>query len=142
MMLFGCNFKKFSFGKSLGALAIGVISVLVAILIGYIACQKNLGQESAIIGAAMTGQYLGDAANLAALKQMLGLSSENYIILSTCNLVVSFFYLMFLMGGGVKLARKIVGTRVRHEQEVDMSEYVVENPYKYLIQKKNFAQVA
>lgn len=142
MMLFGCNFKKFSFGKSLGALAIGVISVLVAILIGYFACQKNLGQESAIIGAAMTGQYLGGAANLAALKQMLGLSSENYIILSTCNLVVSFFYLMFLMGGGVKLARKIVGTRVRHEQEVDMSEYVVENPYKYLIQKKNFAQVA
>ena len=31
MMLFGCNFKRFSFGQSLGALIIGVLAVVVIV---------------------------------------------------------------------------------------------------------------
>ena len=122
MMLFGCNFKKFSLRKSLGALVIGITSVMIFVMIGCIAFRNNLGEESTIMSAALTGQYLGGAANLAAIKQMLGLSTENFIILSTCNLIVSFFYLMFLMGGGVKLARRIVGTIASQEQAVNIAE--------------------
>ena len=101
MILFGCNFKKFSLGKSLKALVVGVFSILAFVLVGYLVFSNNLGEEGKKMGAALTGQYLGGAANLAAIKQMLGLSSENFVILSTCNLIVSFFYLRFLMGGGV-----------------------------------------
>ena len=141
MILFGCNFKKFSLGKSLGAFVIGAFSVVVFVLAGYLFFKDRLGQEGAVMGASLTGQYLGGAANLAAIKQMLGLSSENFIILTTCNLIVSFFYLMFLMGGGVKLARWIVGKRGGKEQSVNVEEYTEENPYKEFGKKKSLVQL-
>ena len=141
MLLFGCNFKKFSLGKSLKAFVIGALSVATFVAIGYIIFRKDLGDEGAIMGASLTGQYLGGAANLAAIKQMLGLSSENFIILTTCNLIVSFFYLMFLMGGGVKLARIIVGKRKGKEQNVKVEEYTEENPYKDFGKKKSIIQL-
>ncbi len=141
MILFGCNFKKFSLGKSVKAFVAGAFSVVAFVAIGYIFFRKNLGDEGAIMGASLTGQYLGGAANLAAIKQMLGLSSENFIILTTCNLIVSFFYLMFLMGGGVKLARIIVGKRGRKEQNVKVEEYTEENPYKDFGKKESLLQL-
>ena len=141
MILFGCNFKKFSLGKSVKAFVAGAFSVVAFVAIGYIFFRKNLGDEGTIMGASLTGQYLGGAANLAAIKQMLGLSSENFIILTTCNLIVSFFYLMFLMGGGVKLARIIVGKRGRKEQNVKVEEYTEENPYKDFGKKESLLQL-
>lgn len=141
MILFGCNFKKFSLGKSVKAFVAGAFSVVAFVAIGYIFFRKNLGDEGSIMGASLTGQYLGGAANLAAIKQMLGLSSENFIILTTCNLIVSFFYLMFLMGGGVKLARIIVGKRGRKEQNVKVEEYTEENPYKDFGKKESLLQL-
>lgn len=141
MMLFGCNFKRFSLGKSMGAFALGVLSVVAFVLVGYFVFQSQLGDEGAIMGATLTGQYLGGAANLAAIKQMLGLSTENFVILSTCNLIVSFFYLMFLMGGGVKLARIIVGGRGNKEQNVNLEEYTEDNPYRDFGKKKSLIQL-
>lgn len=141
MILFGCNFKKFSLGKSIGAFIIGALSVVAFVLAGYIIFKDKLGEEGAIMGASLTGQYLGGAANLAAIKQMLGLSPDNFVILSTCNLIVSFFYLMFLMGGGVKLARCIVGKRGGKEQNVNVEEYTEENPYKDFGKKKSLLQL-
>ncbi|MBQ5729673.1 MAG: DUF819 family protein [Bacteroidaceae bacterium] len=141
MMLFGCNFKRFSLGKSMGAFALGVLSVVAFVLAGYFVFQNQLGNEGAIMGATLTGQYLGGAANLAAIKQMLGLSTENFVILSTCNLIVSFFYLMFLMGGGVKLARIIVGGRGNKEQNVNLEEYTEDNPYRGFGKKESLIQL-
>ena len=141
MMLFGCNFKKFSLGKSLGAFAIGVISVVAFVFVGYFTFRNDLGEEGIMMSSALTGQYLGGAANLAAIKQMLGLSTENFVILSTCNLIVSFFYLMFLMGGGVKFARKFVGKRGNAEQVVNIEEYTEENPYKDFKKKASLLQL-
>jgi uncharacterized membrane protein len=125
----------------LKAFVIGALSVVAFVAIGYLIFNKDLGEEGAIMGASLTGQYLGGAANLAAIKQMLGLSSENFIILTTCNLIVSFFYLMFLMGGGVKLARLIVGKRGRNEQNVKVEEYTEDNPYKDFGKKKSLLQL-
>jgi uncharacterized membrane protein len=141
MILFGCNFRKFSLGKSVGAFVIGAVSVAAFVIAGYYIFRGNLGEEGPKMGAALTGQYLGGAANLAAIKQMLGLSADNFVILSTCNLIVSFFYLMFLMGGGVKIARWIVGKRRGKEQNVNLEEYTEENPYKEFGKKKSLLQL-
>lgn len=139
MMLFGCNFKRFSFGQSLGALIIGVLAVVVIVFASYVSFSEKLGSESAMMGASLTGQYTGGAANLAAVKQMVGLSTENFVMLSTCNLIVSFFYLMFLMGGGVKLARRIVGGNMAKNQVVELVED--ENPYRDFAKKNSLVQL-
>lgn len=141
MILFGCNFRKFSLGKSVGSFIIGAVSVAAFVFAGYLIFKDNLGEEGPKMGAALTGQYLGGAANLAAIKQMLGLGPDNFVILSTCNLIVSFFYLMFLMGGGVKLARWIVGKRGGKNQNVNIEEYTEENPYKEFGKKKSLIQL-
>ena len=141
MILFGCNFRKFSLGKSLKAFITGAFSIVAFVAIGYAIFKEQLGKEGNIMGASLTGQYLGGAANLGAIKEMLGLSTNNFIILSTCNLIVSFFYLMFLMGGGVRLARMIVGKQGEKNHTIDIQEYVEDNPYKDFGNKKSLKQL-
>ena len=140
MMLFGCNFKRFSVGKSLSAFIVGVVSVAVIVVVSYLMFAEELGVEAPKMAASLVGQYTGGAANLAAVKQMVGLSTENFVMLSTCNLIVSFFYLMFLMGGGVAIARKIVGRNDHIDQEVvvDKSD---DNPYRDFAKRSSVIQL-
>ena len=138
MMLFGCNFKNFSVGKSLSAFVVGVLSVAVIVVASYMMFADKLGAEAPKMAASLVGQYTGGAANLASVKQMVGLSTENFVMLSTCNLIVSFFYLMFLMGGGVTMARKIVGRKSYVVQEVEVSD---ENPYRDFAKRESIMQL-
>ena len=140
MMLFGCNFKRFSWGKSLSALIVGVVSVAAIVVVSYLMFAEELGVESPKMAASLVGQYTGGAANLAAIKQMVGLSTESFVMLSTCNLIVSFFYLMFLMGGGVTIARKIVGRNNYTEQEVKIDKDD-DNPYRDFATKASIIQL-
>ena len=135
MMLFGCNFKNFKAGVSAKAFVIGVLSTVVMVVAGYLILVKQLGVDGPTIGATLSGQYTGGAGNYAAVNMMLGeagLAGEKFALVSTCNLVVSFFYLMFLMGGGIGIARRIVhGRNVKNYNDtINAGEYVDENPYK------------
>ena len=135
MMLFGCNFKSFKAGVSAKAFVIGVLSTVVMVVAGYLIRVKQLGVDGPTIGATLSGQYTGGAGNYAAVNMMLGeagLAGEKFALVSTCNLVVSFFYLMFLMGGGIGIARRIVhGRNVKsYNDTINAGEYVDENPYK------------
>lgn len=142
MMLFACNFKNFSVKQTLKSFIIGIFSVVVMVVVGYFIIGNGLGEEGPIMGAALTGQYTGGAGNLAAVKMMLNLDNTTFILLSTCNLIVSFFYLMFLMSGGVQLARRIVGGKQkRHSDIVNTSDYVDDNPYRDFGQKRVLIQL-
>ena len=142
MMLFACNFKNFSVKQTLKSFIIGIFSVVVMVVVGYFIMGNGLGEEGPIMGAALTGQYTGGAGNLAAVKMMLNLDNTTFILLSTCNLIVSFFYLMFLMSGGVQLARRIVGGKQkRHSDIVNTSEYVDDNPYRDFGKKRVLIQL-
>lgn len=138
MMLFGCNFKNFSVGKSLSAFVVGVLSVAAIVVASYMMFADKLGAEAPKMAASLVGQYTGGAANLASVKQMVGLSTENFVMLSTCNLIVSFFYLMFLMGGGVTMARKFVGRKSYVVQEVEVND---ENPYRDFAKRESIMQL-
>ncbi|MBR6661341.1 MAG: DUF819 family protein [Bacteroidales bacterium] len=142
MMLFACNFKNFSVKQTLKSFIIGIFSVVVMVVVGYFIIGNGLGEEGAIMGAALTGQYTGGAGNLAAVKMMLNLDNTTFILLSTCNLIVSFFYLMFLMSGGVQLARRIIGGKQkRHSDIVNTSDYVDDNPYRDFGKKRVLIQL-
>lgn len=142
MMLFACNFKNFSVKQTLKSFIIGILSVVVMVVVGYFIIGNGLGEEGPIMGAALTGQYTGGAGNLAAVKMMLNLDNTTFILLSTCNLIVSFFYLMFLMSGGVQLARRIVGGKQkRHSDIVNTSDYVDDNPYRDFGKKRVLIQL-
>ena len=146
MMLFGCNFKNFKAGVTVRAFTIGTLSVALMVVVGYIVIGKHLGTDGPTIGATLSGQYTGGAGNFAAVNMMLdkqGLSEENFALVATCNLVVSFFYLMFLMGGGIGIARRIVhGKNLRaYNDTINAEEYTNDNPYKDFGTKKSIIQL-
>ena len=147
MMLFGCNFKNFKAGVTVRAFIVGVLSVAAMVFLGYWLLGNKLGVDGPTIGATLSGQYTGGAGNFAAVNMMLGdkgLSEEMFALVATCNLVVSFFYLMFLMGGGVSMARRIVHGKnytSTHNDSINAEDYVNDNPYKDFGKKKSILQL-
>ena len=113
---------------------------------GYLLLGRQLGVDGPTIGATLTGQYTGGAGNFAAVNMMLdeqGLSEEKFALVSSCNLIVSFFYLMFLMGGGITMARKIVhGKNIKeYNDSINTEDFVNDNPYKDFGTKKSLIQL-
>lgn len=146
MMLFSCNLKSMKAGVTARAFIIGTLSVAAMVLVGYLLLGEKLGVDGPTIGATLTGQYTGGAGNFAAVNMMLdekGLVEEKFALVSTCNLVVSFFYLMFLMGGGVTIARKIVhGKSVKaYNDSINADDYVNDNPYRDFGKKESLLQL-
>lgn len=108
MMLFNSDFRRFSVRKSLLSLLCGIIAVMVTVVLGYLVFKENLGDEGYKIGGMLTGVYTGGTPNLAALKLVLGVKDETYILLNTYDMIVSFLYLVFLMTVGIGFFRRIL----------------------------------
>lgn len=146
MMLFCCNLRSLKAASTAKAFVIGVFAVTLMVAVGYYLIGSKLGADAPTIGATLVGQYTGGAGNFAAVNMMLdeqGLSEEKFALVSSCNLIVSFFYLMFLMGGGIGIARKIVhGKSIKtYNDTINTEEYVNENPYKDFGKKRSIIQL-
>jgi uncharacterized membrane protein len=146
MMLFSCNLRSLKAGTTIKAFVIGVLSVALMVVGGYLLVGDYLGEDAATIGATLSGQYTGGAGNFAAVNMMLGkdgLANEQFALVATCNLIVSFFYLMFLMGGGVSIARKIVHGKglKEYNDSINAADYVNDNPYRDFGKTKSILQL-
>ena len=107
MMLFGCTFRLRETKQQLKALLTGLTAVVIAVIGGYLVFGRHI-DEGAKIGGMLTGVYTGGTINLAALKTMLGVKNETYILLNSYDMLVSFLYLTFLLTVGIKLFRKFL----------------------------------
>ncbi len=142
MMLFGCNFKNFSAKDSLKSLIFGVISVIITVAAAFLIVGNKFGSESPIIAAGLTGLYTGGSGNLAAIKLMLNMDNTTFVLLSTCDIVICFVYLLFLMGGGIKMARKFIGVNTSLEATSQGEiNTIQQNPYKDFAKKKSLIQL-
>jgi uncharacterized membrane protein len=107
MMLFGCTFRFKETKEQLKALLTGMAAVVIAVIAGYLIFGKNI-EEGAKVGGLLTGVYTGGTLNLAALKTMLGVKNETYILINSYDMLVSFLYLTFLLTVGIRLFRKFL----------------------------------
>lgn len=114
MMLFGCTFRLRETRQQLKALLTGITAVIIAVVTGYLIFGKNI-EEGTRIGGMLTGVYTGGTINLAALKTMLGVRNETYILLNSYDMLVSFLYLTFLLTIGVRLFRKFLPFKSDYE---------------------------
>lgn len=108
MMLFNSDFRKFSIRNSLGALLCGMLAITITVVAGYFIFRGRLGAESCKVAGMLTGVYTGGTPNLAALKLMLDVDDETYIMLNTYDMIASFLYLVFLMTAGIGLFRRLL----------------------------------
>lgn len=142
MMLYSCDFKKFSVKTSLKITIIGVVSVVAMVLLAHSLLKGSLGEESAVIGGAIAGKCTGGTPNLAALKVMLDMRNRTFIILNSFDMIICFIYLVFIMGVGIKWARKWLGRGIyTTEQEVNIDEHVEKNPYKDFTKRNSIRQL-
>ena len=105
LMLFGCTFSRTRTRSQLLALLTGLFAVVAAVISGYLIFGRSIPDGSKV-GGMLTGVYTGGTINMAALKTMLGVPEETFILLNSYDMAVSFLYLTFLLGFGVKLFRR------------------------------------
>ncbi len=142
MMLYSCDFKKFSIKTSLKITIIGILSVAIATLVGFFSFREGLGEEANTIGGALMGKCTGGTPNLAALKVMLNMENSTFIIINSFDMVICFLYLVFLMTAGIKMARKWLGRGIyTTDTDVNLDEYAEKNPYRDFGKKKSIKQL-
>lgn len=145
LMLFSCSFKMSGARSQILALVTGIISVAAAVVIGYLIFGSDI-PEGAKVGGMLTGVYTGGTINLAALKTMLGVDDETYILINSYDILVSFLYLSFLLAVGIKLFRKFLPNTLGDFSAKDEAaikaqmEKDNENPYKGLFTRSGMAQ--
>ena len=147
MMLFGCTFKTSEVSLQARIVTSGVISVCVAVVGGYLLFGQGIEQGTEI-GGMLAGKCTGGTLNAAAIKEGLGISNETYVLLTTYDIVICFFYFVFLLGGGIRLFRWLYGEKGKRtlsaEDEAEIKremEATKANPYKGLWSKAGFAQI-
>jgi len=145
LMLFGCTFKLSGARSQILAMVTGLISVTAAVTAGYLIFGNDI-QEGAKVGGMLTGVYTGGTINLAALKTMLGVDEETYILINSYDILVSFLYLSFLLAIGIKLFRKFLPNETSGFSKKDADEIQAEiekeneNPYKGLFTRSGMSQ--
>ena len=107
LMLFGCTFRKGETRSQVLAVIAGIVSVILVVIAGYLVFGRNI-PEGAKIGGMLTGVYTGGTVNMAAIKVMLGVPEETFILLNSYDMVISFLYLTFLIAIGIKLFRRFL----------------------------------
>ena len=147
LMLFGCTFNMKGARSQILALATGMISVAAAVVVGYLIFGRDL-PEGAKIGGMLTGVYTGGTINLAALKTMLGVDEETYILINSYDILVSFLYLSFLLAIGIKMFRNFLpntlGEFTAKDEKTIKAEMEKENrkPYRSLFTRVGAAYLA
>lgn len=107
LMLFSCTFRKNDTRSQAYALVTGFAAIVITVIAGYLIFGRNI-EDGAKVGAMFTGVYTGGTINLASLKAMLSVPEETFILVNSCDMVVCFLYLSFLLSFGIKLFRKFL----------------------------------
>lgn len=148
MMLFGCTFKSTQIKLQSKLVTSGIISVCIAVVAGYMVIQDTL-PNAANIGGMLAGKCTGGTLNAVAVKEMLHIDAITYVSITSFDIIICFFYFVFLLGGGIRLFRWLYGEgRKKHnlteEEQAEIlheMEAVKANPYKGLWSKAGFIQM-
>jgi len=124
LMLFSANIRK------LGSLARGtflsmasaLVAVVVMVLSGYLIFHSDADQELWKVGGMLTAVYSGGTLNLTALKLMLDVNHETYILTHTYDIVLSTFYMFFLVTIGQKVLLWFLPAFKHSESQIKQSD--------------------
>lgn len=145
LMLFGCTFRRDGTRSQILAMVTGLVSVIFAVVAGYMIFGNSI-EEGTKVGGLLTGVYTGGTINLAALKTMLNVQDETYILINSYDIIISFLYLTFLLTVGIRMFRKILphdSTRLTSKDAEEIRKEMAkgeENPYKGLFSKSGLRQ--
>ena len=148
MMLFCCRFTRNDASTQLKVVISGFLSVAIAVVIGYILFGKQI-PEGDKIGGIMSGMYTGGMLNAAAIQAIFKVQEQNYIMMCSYDIVISFLYLVFLVSIGYKIFRRLYGEKgnatLTESEREDLEKQITEakrNPYQGLWSKSGLKELA
>ena len=137
LMLFSFTFRKSETRDQLIAMITGLLAVIIAVVAGYPIFGPHIPDGPQVAGM-YTACLTGGTVNMAAVSKMLDVDGQQYALLNTYDMMVSFTYLVFIMAVGIRLARKWLPVKtLDHYDEKAVQEAGTEkNPYKGLFTKR------
>ena len=148
MMLFSCRFTRSDASTQLKVVISGFLSVAIAVVVGYLLWGKHI-PEGDKIGGIMSGMYTGGMLNAAAIQAIFRVEEQNYIIMCSYDIVISFLYLVFLVAVGYKIFRRLYGqksdTSLTESEQAELDHQIAEakrNPYSGLGSKRGLKELA
>lgn len=133
LMLFNCDFKLWtkSLPKSVAALAGGLVAIIISIFVGFFVFRNTGIADFPKVAGMLTGIYTGGTMNFFALGAALDVDPSIITITYTFQMLITFPFIMFIVGGGYKLFRKILpfpdDSVVSDAQSSDRAKAIAEN---------------
>lgn len=110
LMLLSCDFRLWahSLPKTIVVLIGGLVSVVIAVIVGYFTFRNSGIDNFSNLSALMIGIYTGGTMNFAALGTALHVDSTIMTSLLTIEMLVTFPLIVFIVGGGFRLFRRLL----------------------------------
>lgn len=110
LMLMGCNTGGWKVGKAFKVFLSGLLSVLIATIAGYFLFRSGYDDNRgfAQVCAVATGIYTGGIPNMGAIKQAVAMPSQTYLYITSYDLIVTGFYLIFVIFFGKTVFRRLL----------------------------------
>ncbi|MDD2278703.1 MAG: DUF819 family protein [Bacteroidales bacterium] len=143
LLLFSANIKEWKkLAKSTFlSLFIGVFSVTIIVVIGFFLFRGKGMPEAWKISGMLVGVYTGGTPNLAALKIMLNIDADTYVLTHTYDMAISVAYLAFLMTIGQKVFHLFLRPfPIKKDDNVD-KDYDGKDPYQEILTRKKFIPI-
>ena len=147
LMLFSFTYRKSETRDQLIAMVTGLFAVVIAVVAGYPIFGSHIPDAPRVAGM-YTACLTGGTVNMASVSKSLGSPDTQFVLLNTCDMIVSFTYLVFIMAIGIKLARKFLPVKTLDEAHYDDAAVRAEmgkadeNPYKGLTTKSGMRDTA
>ncbi len=133
LMLFSFTFRKSETRDQLIAMITGLLAVIIAVVAGYPIFGSHIPDAPKVAGM-YTACLTGGTVNMAAVSKMLGVEGQQYALLNTYDMMVSFTYLVFIMAIGIRLARRWLPVKTLDGYDAEAVREGMEdasrNPYK------------
>lgn len=110
LMLFNSDFKLWtkSLPKTFVVLITGLAAIVIAVIAGYFVFRNAGISDFDKVAAMMTGIYTGGTMNFFALGSALEVDQSVIVIAYTFEMIVTFPFILFIVGGGYKFFRKLL----------------------------------
>ena len=108
LMLFSSDIKSWSrlAGSTTVSLVIALFAVISSVIIGFLIFRGDEITDLWKVGGLLIGVYTGGTPNLAALKIMLNVDNDTYIVTHAYDMIISAAYFFFL----ITIGQKVFGT--------------------------------
>ncbi len=110
LLLFSMDIKSWTrmAGKTVISLFVAIGSVVIMVITGFVIFKSEALPDLWKIGGLLIGVYTGGTPNLAALKLMLDVPNDTYILVNAYDMVISAVYFLFLISFGQRVFNRVL----------------------------------